>query len=480
MLSLPSCATRQAPEPSPEVVQRFRFGGPEAVEIRREKEERWTLSNGLTVLFIPDNELPLVSGALYIPGGDLWEKPGEIGVVSTMGSLMRSGGTKELSPDELDSKLRELAAEISSGFGDEFGTISFNCLASDVEEVLGLYRDVIEEPRFDESRLGLAKVHALEGIRRRKDDPETIANITSQVLMYRRSSKSGVMTSEDVRRLTRDSLVRAHNRFVRPDGAYLTITGNIDRKKLEALVLKEFSEWKPRGASLGEQASIPQPYAPGVYFVEGDFNQATVMGVQPGPPRHTEDRYAIRLMNNLFGDGLDSKLMKVVRSDKGLAYSVYGVVAEDYPVGKNLYFLQTKTESVAEALTTSLALLEEAREQPPTPDELRLMQEGAQSAFVFKFTSPGQILSRLVALKLLGFPEDYDETYIQRIFAVQPQDVVGAAAKWWQPQALRFVVVGNKAVYEQLRGAMEKDPLLKRYPLHKISFTEVPHGKALS
>lgn len=110
---------------------RFLNSTPEKVKVRRPVPEEWTLSNGLKVLYLKDDELPIVYGNLFIRGGSLYEDSKHRGVVSTMGSMLRLGGAGKYSPEALDERLRELAAGIGSSIGQEYGTISFNALSPD-------------------------------------------------------------------------------------------------------------------------------------------------------------------------------------------------------------------------------------------------------------------------------------------------------------------------------------------------------------
>ena len=76
--------------------------------------QEWTLPNGLTVLFLPNPELPLASGTLYMRGGNLWEPPDRMGTVEAMGRMMRTGGAGPLDADALDFELEKLSASVGS------------------------------------------------------------------------------------------------------------------------------------------------------------------------------------------------------------------------------------------------------------------------------------------------------------------------------------------------------------------------------
>ncbi|MCB0329400.1 MAG: insulinase family protein [Bdellovibrionales bacterium] len=470
---LPACSSIKYPEEA----ARFVNGEPQAVEIVRPDAERWTLPNGLQVLYVKDDELPIVSGTLFVPGGTFNETNHQLGVVSAMGAMMRIGGTKKLSPEALDRRLRELAAEMSAGFGQEYGTMSFNALSPDFEEVMMIFRDMVTDPRFDEDRLDVLKTQTLDGIRRRKDDPGTIASVTVEYLLSKKSPYGGVLESRDIRKIDRLALLRAHREFVRPDGATLVVIGDIERDEVEPIVARAFAKWVPRGSMLPSPKAPPAAAPPGFYFVEGDFNQANIYLVLPGPERFTPDRPAIRLLNNIIGDGLDSRLSKHIRADLGLAYTVYGVVIPGYERGQTTLYIQTKSESTYQALSKAVEEIHRIQNEPPPQQELQTMKQSAQASFVFRFTSPEQVYERMVVLDMTNYPEDWDETYIPKTLAVTPEEVSEAARRWWRTSEFRVVVVGSKEAIDLVKTQVANNPEFSNFPMTVLKFDEIPRGK---
>ena len=74
----------------------------------------WTgsLSNGMKIYGITQNELPLIQYSIVISGGHLLDAPGKAGVASLTASLMNEG-TKNKTPEELEDAIKLLGASIS-------------------------------------------------------------------------------------------------------------------------------------------------------------------------------------------------------------------------------------------------------------------------------------------------------------------------------------------------------------------------------
>jgi zinc protease len=440
------------------------------------KPEVWQLPNGLEVMFLPDQELPLVRGRLFIKGGALWTPSSTPGAVGATGELMRGGGTSELPADELDKELERLAAQISTSFATEFGSAGFSCLSSDFERVFSLFSQVLLTPRFESEKVSLWKGQALEGIRRRKEEPNTVGTIAFNQLLYGSTPYGRIAKSADITRITRSELQKLHKELVKPDGAVLVVTGKIPRTLLERVVERELGGWISRGSELPPPPTIEVEPKPGIYFIELPFSQATIFAGQLGVPRLTPDYPAIEVFNEVFGaSGFGSRLMQRVRTEKGLSYSIYGAIAPGIVKGMNFITAQTKAESVDEALAEILLVVEELQHTMVSESDLVERKSAIKNSFVFNFDSPDNVAGRMAKLRLLKYPEDYDATFLPKIEAVTPSDVRNVAKERWNRDKFVIVIIGNDKAYrelEALKTAQAQDSALQKFELIKLSFDQ--------
>lgn len=444
----------------------------QVAQFKPTQPEEWRLSNGLRVIYLKDDELPLVRGRLFIRGGSLWGPRSPVGVVGAMGDQMRQGGAGELSADALDQELEELAANISSSFSSEFGGVSFSCLSSDLERVFALFADVTLRPRFEWDRLALWKGQSLEGIQRRKEDPQTVASIAFTQLIYGDTPYGRIAVERDVTAISREQLVLLHQQFVKPDGGLLVVTGRVDKDVVKDLVERNFGSWGPRGGVLPPAPAIDYQPKPGIYFIERPFSQAAVQIGQLGVPRLTPDFPEIELFNEVFGtSGFGSRLMQRVRTDLGLTYGIYGGISPAVVKGINYVFLQTKAESVGPAINESIGVLDKLQRDPPTDSEMEEKRTAIQNSFILNFDSVDKIAVRNARLKLLEYPEDFDQTYLAKINGVTSEGVREVARNRWDPRQFVIVVVGNRTAYETLQRALaEKQGGLSTFVINKLGF----------
>jgi zinc protease len=243
---------------------------------------------------------------------------------------------------------------------------------------------------------------------------------------------------------------------------------------VQHLVDQHFGAWQPRGKRLPPPPPINYQPKPGIYFVSLPFAQASVKAGHLGVARLTPDYPAIDVFNELFGaGGFGSRLMKRVRTELGLTYGVFGGIAPGVVQGTNYIFLQTKADSTGAALVESIGALEQLQRETPSMLEINEKRLAIENSYVFNFASVGDIAGRLAKQELLGYPADYDATYLSKIAQVTPSDVSKVAQERWQPDNLVAVVVGNEQAFAALeRERAKPDSRLKQFSLKKVTFSE--------
>ncbi|MGH1395120.1 MAG: M16 family metallopeptidase [Trichormus sp.] len=416
-------------------------------EIKLPKYERFVLRNGLVVYLMEDHELPLVSGTALIRTGSRWEAGDKVGLADLTGTVMRTGGTKKHSPDELNEILEQRAAAVETDIGEGAGSASFDSLSDDVETVFGLFAEVLREPVFAQEKLDLAKTQAKGGIARRNDDPDSIASREFRKLIYGKESPYARITEyATVDRITREDLVKFHRDYFHPNNMILGIVGDFDKQKMRSLIQAKLGDWQrnPRLSKL----SLPEVSAAntgGVFFVnQPQLTQSSVLVGHLGGKFDNPDYAALDVLNGVL-NGFGGRLFNELRSRQGLAYSVYGYWSPrfDYP-GMFMAGGQTRSDATVQFVKALQAEIKRMQAQPVTEQELTRAKESTLNSFVFNFQDPAQTLSRLMRYEYYGYPADFLFRYQKAVSATTTADVQRVAKQYLKPENLVTLVVGNQ------------------------------------
>jgi zinc protease len=412
---------------------------------------RVVLPNGMVVLLQRDPELPLVRGHARIRGGSRDEPAAKVGLVSLYGETWRTGGTKTRDGDALDDFLEARAATVETSGGLDSTSISFDCLKGNLDEVFGVFVELLRDPAFREDKLVLAKDEINTGIARRNDNAAGIASREARKLAYGADSPYARQPEyATVAAVGRADLVAWHQRFVHPNDIILGISGDFDPKAMEARVRKAFGDWPKGPAAEKAKVEFKNP-TPGIYLIaKDDVNQSNIRMVHLGTTRDNPDYYAIEVLNEVFGGGFSSRLFTNIRSKKGLAYGVGGGVGTGFDApGVFQVGMGTKSETTAAAIEALFEEIDNLHKTPPTAEELERAKASILNSFVFRFDSRDKVLGERMLYEFYGYPADFLEKYRAGIEKVTTDDVARAARKYVHREALAVLVVGKPADFDR-------------------------------
>lgn len=418
------------------------------VEFSPPEPERVVLENGMVVYLLEDHELPLVSVTVTMRTGSWLDPIDKIGLASMTGAVMRTGGGGGLSAEQVDAELEQFAGDVSIGIGRQSGSASLDVLSKDVPRGLEILAGLLRRPAFDPGRVELAKLQAIEGIRRRQDNPGSIVGREFAKILYGPDHPSARESSiESIKRLTRDDLVAFHRAAIHPNGMILGVTGDFKKEEMVALLRKVFGDWNKGTVPELKIADVPEAELsrPAVRFVSKETSQTHLRVGHLSIKEDDPDYVALAIANDILGgSSFRSRLFNDVRTKRGLAYSVGSRLnTGTHDQGVWLMRAETKLTSTQEVIEQFVANIERMRAEPVTDTELAEAKEAYVNSFVFSFASPSSIVSRLVELEYDGLPKDFLQQLRAKVVSLTKEEVQAAAKKHLRPDRLKIVAVGS-------------------------------------
>lgn len=410
--------------------------------------EIFELDNGITFYLVEDDELPLINLRVLLRTGGVLVPNEKTGLQSIAGTVMRTGGTTSISGDELNELLEDRAARMETSIGLTSGSASMNVLKDDFDELLPVFIDLLQNPVFPENRINLAKTQQKSGISRRNDETIPIGIREFQKLIYGDESVYARNTEiATIDEITREDLVEFHlNSFV-GNNMMIGVIGDFEMDEMKDLLSEAF-----QAIPAGEETELNFPevsydYVDTINLVDkSDVNQSFVMMGHIGGLRENPDYAKIQVMNRILSDGFSGRLMRIIRGQMGLAYSVFGQYGSGnfYP-GIFYAGVMTQSETTAEAINAILDQINRLQDETVSEQELNDVIDRFLNSLVFEYDSRVSVLNERMSYDYAGLDPDTFDRLVEEIQAVTVEDVQEVAQKYLRPDALQILVVGNKA-----------------------------------
>jgi len=466
-LALPACQSAGAKQPPSAV---HNSGRPalgdlvyKPINTNIPKTKRVVLNNGMVVHLMPDHELPLFSVSAMIRTGAIFEPEDKTGLAMLTGATIRSGGTISMPPDILDETLEFISGSVETSIGAESGSASLSVLSKDTDKGLEIFADVLRNPRFDKERFELAKAQMLDGISRQNDSPTGAASRELLKLIYKGSAYGRYPTIETVKSITIDDVKKFYSRYFVPQNVMLGVTGDYDESLIISKLENIFRGWKGETPSYPPVAPVIEKFEGGVYLAVKKIPQSVIrMGHLAG--RKTDPDYqTLRVMDDILGGGgFSSRLVKSVRVDKGLAYSVWAYTnGGRRELGRFMAGAETKASSTGQVIGLIKNEIERIRTEPVTDDELKMAKDSIINSFIFIFDRPSKIMGQRMIIDYYGYPKDYLETYRDKVMAVTKEDLMKTAARRLHPDGLKIVIIGDPEKFDMPLARFGKVEKLK-------------------
>jgi len=413
--------------------------------------EVFTLKNGIRVYLLENHSLPFISGTALVKTGTLLDPSGKTGLAEIASTVLRSGGSKAKSGDQIDEQLENIAASVESSIGEEVGTYSFNCLKENIDEVLGVYFDLLSQPEFRQDKIDLLKTQYRSAIARRYDEADDVNRSEFQSIIYGRETPFGKEVEyETLDAISRTDLVQFHREYYHPANMMFAISGDFDKAAMRARLEQVLGGWNPPKGTVPVFPKVTHQAKPGIY--SGDKKEVTQTFLTVGHLGgllSDKDYPALEVLSDILAGGFDSRLFRKVRTEMGVAYSIGGGWGADFThPGTFQITASTKTESTVLTVQTILEEIAKVRATGVTDEEVATAKDKVINSFVFNFDRPQKTLSRLFRYDYYAYPKDFLAQYQKAIASVTKADVLRVAKQYIDPSKFVITTVGNTDGYK--------------------------------
>src|SRR5271163_1400296 len=423
------------------------------------KRTKARLANGMEIVLAESHSIPKFHGELYFRAGNALVSARAPGLAEMTATVVRTGTAKRTSR-QIEEDLRRLGADLGSSAGQDTSAISFAGLSEFAEPILELVNELARDAAFPEAEFERERRQKLEEIKLERTSPGFLAGERLRKLLFGGHPYAMVSPDEaQVSGYTRGDLEQVYSQIYTPENALLMLVGDFDPQAMLKVIEGIFGNWQGGKPAGKEEPAPPKPKGRRVYLVHnpGSVQTQILMGCH-AITRRNPDWIRLGLTNSLYGGAFKSRLVMNIREDKGYTYSPRSAVNAFREHGYFSVSAAVRNDVVAASLTEMFYEIDKLRSLPVPEAELADAQNYLSGVFSMGLATQDGLLSQFATVALNELPEDYLETYRQRVRAQTPEDLLTTARKYFDSANMQIVVVGDRAQIESqaaLSGEVE-------------------------
>jgi predicted Zn-dependent peptidase len=402
-----------------------------------------TLDSGVRIVTERMPSVRSVSLGFWIGTGSRGESEAEAGLSHLLEHLLFKGASK-YSSLEIDQIFDGMGAELNAGTGKETTSVYARVIDEHLPKAFDVIADMVFRPSLTE--IDSERTVILEEIAMYEDDPqEKVFDVLGGVVFPDHPLGRAIIGHASVIADTPAAeIARFHASRYRPRNVVIAAAGAVDHDELVALAGDLIPGAGAAGAPAGAPAfvSAPTTVTAGRRFERKDTEQFHICIGGPGLSRHDDRRFALRVLDTIFGGTSSSRLFQEVRERYGLAYSVYSFTSAYDDAGQVGLYVGTRGDNLAEAMRVVDGELARLRTEPATADELARAKENLKGRVLLALESTGARMSRLGSEVLAEAPLLALDEVVAKIDAVTLADLEELAGELWDPSRLSIAGIG--------------------------------------
>ncbi len=409
------------------------------------KTEKWHTDNGVTVVFYQAKEVPMLDLSMAFAAGSAYD--GDHFGLSALTTQMLNEGNKGIEASVIAERLANTGAQFDASTTRDMITLNLRTLTTvpALTEATDILQQIINHPDFPPAAFARQKQQMLMAVTHREESPDELATINFFKTLYQNHPYAHPVngTAKSIKQLTREQVIHFYKQYFVARNAVLVMVGAINSKQAHELADK-ISHELPAGthaSAISKAAQLPNAQQINIPYPS---SQTVLRLGQLGIDHQNQHYFPLIIGNYILGGGsLVSRLAVEVREKRGLTYGVDSQMVPMPGEGPFLISLSTRTNQANNALQITKNILNQFVEKGPSNEELTAAKDYLIGSFPLSLSSNRAIANVLLHMSFYNLPDDYLDTYAERIKAVTGEEIKQAFQQQVDPAKMLLVTVGQ-------------------------------------
>jgi zinc protease len=407
------------------------------------------------VIVMEDHRLPIINWSITMRSGGYAAPVGKEGLGSMTAEMLQrgpKGTTYEQFSEELES--RGITLSISDN-GDNT-RIEGSCLKEQFPFAIAATRDMLTSPAFDPAEFDHLKAQSMDGLELALNNPQTVASRTLAHTIYGDTPEGRLSTPASLKGISLEDVKSFYASAYHAPGAIILFSGDIspaDGQKAADTYLGPWANVDTPEPSV-TYPTVVAADKPRIILIDAPMaKQSSIrMGVLTYD-LHSDEKPAGLLAGQLLSDGIDSRLNKYVRAEKGYVYGVSGYFEPNRQAGMFESETETKFETTAATVEAIEKVLDDMKTTPLPESELSEARFRVAGQLVMSMEKIQDQAGRRIEAILDNYPIDYYDKYPERLSTVTPEKVQALMNKYVNENRMTIVI---SAPVDAVKAQLEK------------------------
>jgi zinc protease len=409
------------------------------------------LPNGIKMIGTQNTELPTVTLSISIPGGHLAQATdtSKIGLAGMVADML-SEETKKYTAEQMSVELQKLGSSINVNSDLNSMNFTVQCLKKNLDKTMELLEERILNPNFTAETFDRLQKQALEGFKRSKSQPATIATDVYDKLNAGYDNIWGMSqngTEYTIKNLKLQDVQNYYNNYITSQGTKVVVVGDVTQGEIEPK-LSFLNKLPNKKITLPVPGKTPAIDKTKVFLVDvpkaaqTEFRVGYVTGLKYDA---TGEFYRSNLMNYVLGGSFNSHLNMNLREDKGWTYGARSSFSGDEYNGTFTFSSGIRADATDSALIETMKDIKNYAANGITEDELKFTKNAIGQNDALRYETGIQKANFIRRILDYNLPGNYVDQQNKILAGLTKKDVDALAKKWLVADKMNILLVGDKA-----------------------------------
>lgn len=401
------------------------------------------LKNGIKVITAPMKETKAVTVLFLIRAGSRAETKEKNGIFHFIEHMLFKGTAKRPTSLHISQELDAVGADYNAFTSDEYTGFYISCEASHFDMALDVLIDILFNSKFDQKEIKKEKGVILEEINMYLDLPQKYIQDLAKKQLFGDTSlgRATLGVPKTVSNFARQDFINYIGKYYQPNTMMIAVAGREEKSDWINQIKKQLNKYNGRAMNNFEKNVFVQS-KPTTLIHSRKTDQAHLAISWRAFGRFDHRRWALKVLNNILGETMSSRLFSEVREKRGLAYYVGSANWEFADCGAQVAYAGLDIKRINPAITVIMQEYQKLIKQKVTTAEINRAKENIKGRMYLGLEDSSSIADFLLEQQLLFDDILQPEEIIKKIFAVTPSDIQNVAKEIFTPRNFNLTVIG--------------------------------------